>query len=110
MQEIYPGKGLAVDHFGLGTLSIAGMVGKYWFEFRGGSVEIDVASELRYRNPVYPKMAWRCSLSQSSETAGTPGGARDAKAKGQKTITLVAAHGWSSIAPPEAISRHCPLM
>ncbi|HSS13454.1 MAG TPA: isomerizing glutamine--fructose-6-phosphate transaminase, partial [Rhizomicrobium sp.] len=39
-----------------GTAFYAGMVGKYWFEKLGRlAVETDVASELRYRNPVYPK-------------------------------------------------------
>ena len=42
-----------------GTAYYAGMVGKYWFEkLARMPVEIDVASELRYRDPVYPE-GWR---------------------------------------------------
>ncbi len=42
-----------------GTAYYAGMVGKYWFEKLARlAVEIDVASELRYRDPVYPR-GWR---------------------------------------------------
>jgi glucosamine--fructose-6-phosphate aminotransferase (isomerizing) len=73
-----------------GTAYYAGMVGKYWFEKLGRlSVEIDVASELRYRNPVYPENGVALFVSQSGETADTLAALRDAKAKGQTTIAVV---------------------
>jgi glucosamine--fructose-6-phosphate aminotransferase (isomerizing) len=73
-----------------GTAFYAGLVGKYWFEKLGRlAVEIDVASELRYRNPVYPKDGAALFVSQSGETADTLAALRDAKANGQTTIAVV---------------------
>ncbi len=73
-----------------GTAFYAGMVGKYWFEKLGRmAVEIDVASELRYRDPVYPENGVALFVSQSGETADTLAALRDAKAKGQTTIAVV---------------------
>ena len=73
-----------------GTAYYAGMVGKYWFEKLGRmAVETDVASELRYRDPVYPAGGVALFVSQSGETADTLAALRDAKAKGQKTIAVV---------------------
>jgi glucosamine--fructose-6-phosphate aminotransferase (isomerizing) len=73
-----------------GTAYYAGMVGKYWFEKLGRlAVETDVASELRYRNPVYPKDGAALFVSQSGETADTLAALRDAKAQGQVTIAVV---------------------
>jgi len=73
-----------------GTAYYAGMVGKYWFEKLGRlAVEIDVASELRYRDPVYPEKGAALFVSQSGETADTLAALRDAKARGQTTIAVV---------------------
>jgi glucosamine--fructose-6-phosphate aminotransferase (isomerizing) len=73
-----------------GTAYYAGMVGKYWFERLGRlPVEIDVASELRYRDPVYPENGAALFVSQSGETADTLAALRDAKAKGQTIIAVV---------------------
>ncbi|MDR3525680.1 MAG: glutamine--fructose-6-phosphate transaminase (isomerizing) [Rhizomicrobium sp.] len=73
-----------------GTAFYAGMVGKYWFEKLARlPVEIDVASELRYRDPVYPKNGVALFISQSGETADTLAALRDAKAHGQTTIAVV---------------------
>jgi glucosamine--fructose-6-phosphate aminotransferase (isomerizing) len=73
-----------------GTAYYAGMVGKYWFEKLARlPVETDVASELRYRNPVYPKDGAALFVSQSGETADTLAALRDAKASGQITIAVV---------------------
>ena len=73
-----------------GTAYYAGMVGKYWFEkLARMPVEIDFASELRYRNPVYPKDGAALFISQSGETADTLAALRDAKANGQTTLALV---------------------
>ena len=73
-----------------GTAYYAGMVGKYWFEkLARMAVETDVASELRYRDPVYPENGAALFVSQSGETADTLAALRDAKAKGQTTIAVV---------------------
>jgi glucosamine--fructose-6-phosphate aminotransferase (isomerizing) len=73
-----------------GTAYYAGMVGKYWFEKLGRlPVESDVASELRYRNPVYPAKGAALFVSQSGETADTLAALRDARAQGQTTIAVV---------------------
>jgi len=73
-----------------GTAYYAGLVGKYWFEKLARlPVEIDVASELRYRDPVYPKNGLALFISQSGETADTLAALRDAKAHGQTTLAIV---------------------
>jgi glucosamine--fructose-6-phosphate aminotransferase (isomerizing) len=73
-----------------GTAYYAGMVGKYWFEkYARLPVEIDFASELRYRDPVYPKDGVALFISQSGETADTLAALRDAKTNGQVTLALV---------------------
>ena len=73
-----------------GTSFYAGMVGKYWFEKLGRlGVEIDVSSELRYRNPIYSKDGAALFISQSGETADTLAALRDAKAAGQTIIAVV---------------------
>jgi glucosamine--fructose-6-phosphate aminotransferase (isomerizing) len=73
-----------------GTTYYAGMVGKYWFEKLARlPVELDFASELRYRNPVYPKDGVALFVSQSGETADTLAALRDAKSHGQTTIAIV---------------------
>ncbi|HEY5347204.1 MAG TPA: glutamine--fructose-6-phosphate transaminase (isomerizing) [Rhizomicrobium sp.] len=73
-----------------GTTYYASLVGKYWFEKLARlPVECDVASELRYRDPVYPADGVAMFVSQSGETADTLAALRDAKAQGQTTIAIV---------------------
>ncbi|MBN9572179.1 MAG: isomerizing glutamine--fructose-6-phosphate transaminase, partial [Alphaproteobacteria bacterium] len=73
-----------------GTAFYAGLIGKYWFEKLARlHVEADVASELRYRDPVYPKNGVALFISQSGETADTLAALRDAKAQGQITLAVV---------------------
>jgi glutamine---fructose-6-phosphate transaminase (isomerizing) len=73
-----------------GTAFYAGLIGKYWFEMIARlAVETDVASELRYREPVYPKDGVALFISQSGETADTLAALRDAKEQGQTTIAIV---------------------
>src|SRR3546814_14732029 len=53
-----------------GTRYYAGLVAKYWFEkFARIPVDIDVASEFRYRDPVLESGGLALLLSQSGETA-----------------------------------------
>ncbi len=73
-----------------GTAYYAGLIGKYWFEKLARlAVEADVASELRYRDPVYPEGGVALFISQSGETADTLAALRDAKAQGQTTLAIV---------------------
>lgn len=72
-----------------GTSFYAGMVAKYWFEqFARVPVDIDVASEFRYRNPVLEEGGLALFISQSGETADTLAALRHCKANGQ-TIGVV---------------------
>ncbi|MBI3677905.1 MAG: glutamine--fructose-6-phosphate transaminase (isomerizing) [Proteobacteria bacterium] len=73
-----------------GTASYAGLVGKYWFEKLARlHTEVDVASELRYRDPVYAEGGAALFVSQSGETADTLAALKHAKSQGQTTIALV---------------------
>ena len=72
-----------------GTSYYAGMVAKYWFErFARLPVDIDVASEFRYRDPVLESGGLALFISQSGETADTLAALRHCKAAGQ-TIAVV---------------------
>src|SRR3546814_10164822 len=72
-----------------GTSFYAGMVAKYWFEtFARVPVDIDVASEFRYRDPVLQPGGLALFISQSGETADTLAALRHCKANGQ-TIAVV---------------------
>ncbi|MCE1237059.1 MAG: glutamine--fructose-6-phosphate transaminase (isomerizing) [Hyphomicrobiales bacterium] len=73
-----------------GTAYYAGLVAKYWFEqFARLPVEIDVASEFRYREPPLPKNGLALFVSQSGETADTLASLRYCKAEGQHTASVV---------------------
>ncbi len=81
-----------------GTAYYAGMIAKYWFEtWARLPVEIDVASELRYRDVPYAAKGGALFISQSGETADTLAALGDAKAHGQK-IGVVVNVAESSIA------------
>ena len=73
-----------------GTAFYAGLVAKTWFEqLARVGVDVDVASELRYREPVYAKDGCALFISQSGETADTLAALRHAKANGQTTLAIV---------------------
>ncbi len=73
-----------------GTASYAGHVAKYWFEQVARlPVEIDIASEFRYRQPPLPKGGVAVFVSQSGETADTLAALRYAKENGQKIVAVV---------------------
>ena len=81
-----------------GTSFYAGMVAKYWFEqFARVPVDIDVASEFRYREPVLEEGGLALFISQSGETADTLAALRHCKANGQ-TIAVVVNVPTSSMA------------
>ncbi|MEG9268762.1 glutamine--fructose-6-phosphate transaminase (isomerizing) [Qipengyuania sp. Mu-71] len=81
-----------------GTSFYAGMVAKYWFErFARVPVDIDVASEFRYREPVLEEGGLALFISQSGETADTLAALRHCKQNGQ-TIGVIVNVPTSSMA------------
>ncbi len=73
-----------------GTAYYAGIVGKYWLErYARIPVEIDVASEFRYREPPLPKGGLALFISQSGETADTLATLRYCKSQGQRIVSIV---------------------
>ncbi len=81
-----------------GTAMHAGMVGKYVIEdIARVPVNVDIASEFRYRNPIVGEGDLVIIISQSGETADSLAAMRLAKQKGAKTLAIVNAKG-SSIA------------
>ncbi|MEX2128027.1 MAG: glutamine--fructose-6-phosphate transaminase (isomerizing) [Xanthobacteraceae bacterium] len=73
-----------------GTAFYAGMVAKYWFErFARLPVDLDIASEFRYREAPLPKNGLAIFVSQSGETADTLASLRYAKEHGQHTLSVV---------------------
>ena len=81
-----------------GTAYHAGMVGKYLIEdIARIPVEVDIASEFRYKKPIIDEHTLVIVVSQSGETADTLAALREAKACGGKTLAIVNVVG-SSIA------------
>jgi len=73
-----------------GTAYYAGLVGKYWLErYARVPVEIDIASEFRYREPPLPKGGLALFISQSGETADTLATLRYCKGAGQRVVSVV---------------------
>ncbi len=81
-----------------GSAYHAGVTGKYVLEGLARiPVEVDVASEFRYRDPILEDGAMVIVISQSGETADTLAALRESKAKGFKVLAIVNVVG-SSIA------------
>ena len=75
---------------GCGTAYYAGLVAKYWFEQLARlPVEIDVASEFRYREAPMPEGGVTIAISQSGETADTLAALHYAKSQKQKILAVV---------------------
>ncbi|KRQ96754.1 glucosamine--fructose-6-phosphate aminotransferase [Bradyrhizobium jicamae] len=73
-----------------GTANLAGYVAKYWFERLARiPVEIDIASEFRYREAPLRKGDLAIFISQSGETADTLAALRYAKGEGAHTLSVV---------------------
>jgi glucosamine--fructose-6-phosphate aminotransferase (isomerizing) len=73
-----------------GTASYVGMIGKYWIErFARLPVEVDVASEFRYRDPILLPHTLGVVVSQSGETADTLAALRHMKASGVTTAGII---------------------
>ena len=75
---------------GCGTSWHAGLVGKYLLEEMVRTpVQVDIASEFRYRDPLVEKDDLFITISQSGETADTLAAAREAKEKGARVVSIV---------------------
>jgi glucosamine--fructose-6-phosphate aminotransferase (isomerizing) len=73
-----------------GTAYYAGLVGKYWIErYARVPVEIDIASEFRYREAPLVEGGLAVFVSQSGETADTLATLRYCKAGGQRIVSVV---------------------
>ena len=72
-----------------GTASHAGIAVKPIFErLTNIPVEVDIASEFRYREPLIDEHTLIICISQSGETADTIAALKNAKANGSKTIAI----------------------
>lgn len=81
-----------------GTAYHAGIVGKYYIEqLARVPVEIDIASEFRYRNPIIDSSCLVMVISQSGETSDTLEALKEAKRLGARTLAVTNVVG-SSIA------------
>ena len=73
-----------------GTAFYSGLVAKYWFErYARLNVDVDIASEFRYREAPLHSKDMSLFISQSGETADTLAALRYAKASGQKVLAVV---------------------
>lgn len=73
-----------------GTAYLAGKIGEYMLEeYAGVTVKADLASEFRYRKPVFREGDVLLAISQSGETADTLAAVREAKEKGVPTLGIV---------------------
>ncbi|KKU14821.1 glutamine--fructose-6-phosphate aminotransferase [Candidatus Wolfebacteria bacterium RIFCSPLOWO2_01_FULL_45_19] len=73
-----------------GTAYLAGRIGEYMLEeYAGIPVEVDLASEFRYRKPVFKEGDVVLAISQSGETADTLAALREAKQKGVLVLGIV---------------------
>lgn len=88
MEKLKTAKRILIS--GCGTAYLAGRVGEYMLEeYAGIPVEVDFASEFRYRKPVFQKGDTFLAISQSGETADTLAALREAKEKGVLTLGIV---------------------
>lgn len=79
-----------------GTAYHAGLVGKYLIEkFARIPVEVDIASEFRYRDPFVDEHTLFIAVSQSGETLDTLMSLREAKSKGARILSIVNVVGSS---------------
>ncbi len=85
---------------GCGSAYYVGMIAKNFFEDDGIDVQIDVASEYRYRNIKYSKNTLVILISQSGETADTIAAMRMANSKKIDTLAIVNVDG-------STIAREC---
>jgi glucosamine--fructose-6-phosphate aminotransferase (isomerizing) len=77
-----------------GTAYLAGLIGKYWFErIARLPVDIDIASEFRYREMPLSKASAALFISQSGETADTLASLRYCRQQGVPIVSIVNVRG-----------------
>ena len=93
---VLPGDGIdftAIDRITMvacGTASYACLTAKYWFEqIARLPVDVDVASEFRYREPPVPARTLALFVSQSGETADTLAALRYCEGKAARIVSVV---------------------
>ena len=87
-----------------GTSLHAGLVGKFYLENLARiSVEVDYASEYRYRNPVVEPGTLAIGITQSGETADTLAAVKEAASHGARTLTICNVQGSTATRQTEAI-------
>lgn len=75
---------------GCGTANVAGRIAEYMLEeYAGIPTEVEVASEFRYRKPVFTDHTLLLAISQSGETADTLAAVTEAREKGVPTMGIV---------------------
>lgn len=80
-----------------GTSYHAGLIGKYMIEEMARvPVEVDIASEFRYRNPLIGKDDLFIAITQSGETADTLAAQREAKKRGARVLSICNVVGSTS--------------
>ncbi len=92
-----------------GTSWHAGLAGKYMIEdIARIPVEVDVASEFRYRKPLITREHLMVVITQSGETADTLAAQREARGLGAKTLTICNVVGSTSAREADAVFyTHC---
>jgi glucosamine--fructose-6-phosphate aminotransferase (isomerizing) len=87
-----------------GSSWYAALVGKYWFErWARIPVNVELASEFRYRHPVLGKNNLLIAMSQSGETADTLAVVRQVKAMGNKTVGITNVRGSTMSRETDAV-------
>lgn len=87
-----------------GTSWHAALVGKYMIEeLARVPVEVDIASEFRYRNPVIGQDSILIAITQSGETADTLAAQREAKRLGAKTLSICNVVGSTASREADAV-------
>ena len=85
-----------MDVLAMGTARHAGLVGKPVLErFTGIPVEVDLAAEYRYRDPLVGEHTLALLISQSGETADTLAAMREARARGARALAITNVVGSS---------------
>jgi glucosamine--fructose-6-phosphate aminotransferase (isomerizing) len=89
-----------------GTAYFAGLVSKYWFErIARLPVEVDIASEFRYREAPLTEGGLALVVSQSGETADTLAALRYCKSQGQKVAAVVNVPGSTIARESDCVAR-----
>ncbi|MBL0212049.1 MAG: glutamine--fructose-6-phosphate transaminase (isomerizing) [Holophagaceae bacterium] len=87
-----------------GTSWHAGLVGKFYLEQLARiGVDIDYASEYRYRDPIVPPNTLAIGITQSGETADTLAALKEAASRGARTLAICNAQGSTAVRQAEAI-------